>query len=108
MLTRGFAFFLVVLCIVPTTAPFSIASMPLSGARDNIASAATNVIAQSVSDDNNDAIALERSTFLSQSRACACSTSTHAVRVNGSMLLAPDAPALASLYRPPIFRVLRV
>jgi hypothetical protein len=108
MLTRGFAFFLVVLCIVPTTAPFSIASMPLSGAHDNSAFAATNTIAASVSDDNNDAIALERSTFLSQSRACASTTSTHAACVTVSTSLSPDASALASLYRPPIFRVLRV
>ena len=108
MVAKGFALWLVVLCVVPTTAPFSVASMPLSGARHNSASAGPDAIAKSVSDDSNDAIALERSTFLSQSRAGACSVSSHAVRETASSALAPQAPALETILRPPIFRVLRV
>jgi hypothetical protein len=108
MLTKGFALLLVVLCIVPTTAPFSVALTPLPDADHSFASAGPDAVAPSLSDDNNDAIALERSTFLSQSRACACSTATHARRVTASNSLGAKAPVLDSIFRPPIFTVLRV
>ena len=73
MLNNGFAVLLVVLCILPNTAPFSTIAAVTPSTAHNVAAGIhqdTRVPPPAVT-DSDDAIALERATFLNESRTCA-------------------------------------
>ncbi|HET9833607.1 MAG TPA: hypothetical protein VFP91_17925 [Vicinamibacterales bacterium] len=72
MLNNGFAVLIVVLCILPNTAPFSsIAAVRSSIAYSGGAGIHEDTRVPPLADsDSNDAIAFERATFLSESRIC--------------------------------------
>ena len=71
MLNNGFAVLIVVLCILPNTAPFS----SIAAVRSSIAYSGAGIhedtrVPSLADSDSNDAIAFERATFLSESRIC--------------------------------------
>jgi hypothetical protein len=72
MLNNGVSVLLVVLCMLPNTAPFSsIASATYSTARDtDVRVDQDGRVPPLAVTDNADAMALERSTFLDESRVC--------------------------------------
>lgn len=113
MIARLFAVWLVVLCILPTTAPFSAvpSAHPLS--RHNTAVAiGTSVTPTSVtdSDDDNDAVVLAPSAFLKQSRLRAtvvvptCGGTSSGV----ALFFAQGSPSAFTIDSPPLNTVLRV
>jgi len=72
-IAKSVAWVLVLLCVAPITAPFSVRS----------AMARNHAVASSrADDDGNNAIALERSTFHNECRACAGAAAIHAVVVD--------------------------
>ena len=111
MVARLVATFLLVLCILPVTAPFSTvdSTHPLGGQSPvtTIAPAATHA---SVADsDDDDALVLERSTFLKHSRLCANMVVGFCDTVIVSALFLPSvAPPILSLDSPPLNTILRL
>jgi len=98
MLAKTVASLLVVLCIVPTTAPFAVPSSLFGNGHS---------VAASVG--NDDDVVLERSTILNACWAWTCVLATRAVVTNLSTPLLQELPAASPTARPPALRfVLRV
>jgi hypothetical protein len=98
MLAKTVAWLLVVLCVVPTTAPFAVRSRLLGSGHS---------VAASVG--NDDDVVLERSAILNGCWAWTCVPATRAVVTNLSTPLLQELPAAGPPVRPPALRfVLRV
>ena len=112
MLNNGVAVLLVALCVLPNTAPFSsIASATCSTARDTGVRVHEETRLPPLADtDNDDAIALERSTFLNESRACSSGVvpGTDGAAAFVSIVECFTHTHLSSVHRPACPSVLRV
>jgi hypothetical protein len=107
MVSKIVASLLIALCIAPTTAPFAVPSVLLEGGHSVGGSIVQDTAAPSVADD--DAVPLERSTFLSESKDYACAPTSYVVVSNFATSFhqgAGDAASVVSL--PTIALVLRV
>jgi len=112
MLNNGVAVLFVVLCILPNTAPFSsVASAACSTAHDTgLRVNDDRRVSPLAVTDNNDAIALERSTFLSESRVCSSGlvTRTDGTTAFASIVESSSRTNFRSAHRPASPSVLRV
>jgi len=111
MLNNGVVVLLVVLCVLPNTAPFSsIPSAACSTARDtDMRINQDGRVAPLADADNDDAIALERSTFLDESRICSSGLvpSTYGMTAFAAIFEC-SRTHLGSVHRPACPSVLRV
>jgi hypothetical protein len=106
MLAKIVAWLLVVLCAIPTTAPFAVPSLLFGGGHAVGGFILQDTAASSVADD---AVPLERSTFLSESRDCACAAASYVVVSTVARSFLQQARRAASVCSPPtIALVLRV
>jgi hypothetical protein len=107
MLTRAAASLLVVLCVLPTRAPFAIPTTPFSSGHGLRTLIGTDTCLPSALDDN-DAVTLDRS-FLNGPRDWACSASALLFRSTASIRSAAIPRAiqtrLAAAIRPIVLRV---
>ncbi len=110
MVAKLFAALLVVLCVLPATAPFSTDGPADSlGSRDAGAAHGTAIDVALVGDPNDDAVTLERADFLQQSRLCArvaaSSSASHPVLEAFRVAITPTASTLDT---PALLTVLRI
>jgi len=92
MVAKFSATLLLVLCILPMTAPFSaVGELSAMTGHHDVAAIGTSAAGTSVADD--DVLVLERSRFLRQCQLCALVIDAHVIATSSS---ASSAPPLAS------------
>jgi hypothetical protein len=111
MVPKLLAALLVVLCVLPVTAPFATVgpSSSLAG-HETVATIGTLSAHTSVTDsDDDDALAIERATFLRESRLCAeVAVSFFETAFSRAPFVTPGAPHAFTIDSPPLKTILRL